>query len=413
MSQLFRGLTQSRFGRQDASLVTRRQALRLAGLSAAGLALAACGVQGQKAAPPRQSEMEKFWAGKQKNGKVVFANWPEYMPEGRDPLKTFQQETGIAWEYKEVIQDNADFFGKSEPQLRAGQPLGYDIVVMTNGIHFTKMQQLGYLIPLDHAQLPNFAANAGTKFKNPSYDANNTYSIPFQAGITGIAVNTEFVKEKITSIQSLWDPKYKGKVGMMSDTQEIANFAMFALGIDPDKSTLPDWEKAGAKLKEQREAGIVRKYYDQSYIDAVARGDIWLSMAWSGDVFQRQLAGEPVEFVVPQEGGTIWVDSMMIPKGAANPVDALALMDYLYKPDTAAQLAEFIQYVTPVPAVKDVLSAKVGSLSGEDKKAMELMVSSSAIFPSDADYARLRSYKTLSNAEEQSFQNIFQPITQG
>lgn len=395
---LLRGLTQSRYSRRDA--------LRFAGYSAAGLALAACGVQGQKAAAPSPSAVADFWSTQKKNGRVVFANWPEYMPEDQGPLKQFQQATGISYEYKEVIQENAEFFGKSEPQLRAGQPLGYDIIVMTNGLQLGKMIQLGYLTALDHKQLPNFAANAGASYKNPAYDANNTYTIPYQAGVTGIAYNTKYVDEDITSIQSLFDKKYEGKVGMMADAQEVGNFGMFAVGVDPDKSTQADWEKAAAKLKEQRDQGIVRKYYAQDYIDAVAKGDVWLSQAWSGDVFQRQLAGEPVKFVVPQEGGTIWIDNMAIPKGAANPVDALMLMDFLYKPEVAAELTAYIQYVTPVNGVQQILAAK----GDDDSKAL---AESPLIFPTEADYAKLRPYRTLTNAEEPVYNGLFQTITQG
>lgn len=401
-----RGMTQGR-------RFSRREVFRVAGFSAAGLALASCGVQGQGQEAPKADAVADYWADKKKNGTVVFANWPEYMPEDRGPLEKFSKETGIAYEYKEVIQDNGDFFGKSEPQLRADQPLGYDIIVLTNGFQLTRMQKLGYLVALDHKQLPNFAANAGDKYKNPSYDPNNTFTVPYQAGVTGIAYNTKYVKEEIISVQALFDPKYKGKVGMFVDAQEIANFGLFAIGVDPDNATQADWERAGAKLQQQRDDGIVRKYYDQSFIDALAKGDIWVSMAWSGDVFQRQLAGEPVEFVVPDEGGSIWVDNMMIPKGAANPVDALMLMDHLYKPEIAAELTEYIQYVTPVPAVKDMMASKMDGMTGEDKEAMESMMNSPLIFPSDADYAKLRSYITPADpAAEQAFEGIFQAITQ-
>ncbi|MGW0809772.1 ABC transporter substrate-binding protein [Nonomuraea sp. NPDC002799] len=391
---------------------TRRDVFRLAGYSAAGLALAACGVQGQKAAPPKADAVKDFWAQQSKHGKVVFANWPEYMPEDKAPLEQFTKDSGISYEYKEVIQENAEFFGKSDPVLRAGQSLGYDIVVMTNGIQLQHMIELGYAVPLDHTKLPNFAANAGQKYKERAYDPGNKYTVPYTSGVTGIAYNTEFVKDDITSIEALFDPKYKGRVGMMADAQEIGNFGMFALGIDPEKSTEDDWKKAGEKLKAQRDAGIVRKYYDQGYLDAVAKGDIWLTMAWSGDVFQRQLAGEPVKFVVPEEGGTIWTDNMLIPKGAANPVDALMLMDYLYQPAVAAELNEYIQFVSPVPAVQDLLREKAGTAKGKDKKALEDMVDSPLMFPTEADYAKLHNYTSLTTAQEQVFNRIFQSITQ-
>jgi len=402
-SALLRGMTQPR---------TRRDAFRIAGLSAAGLALAACGVQGQKAAPPKADAVADYWAKQKKNGTVVFANWPEYMPEDKGPLEKFKRETGISYAYKEVINENAEFFGKADPVLRADQSLGYDIVVMTNGIQLQHMIELGYAVTLDQSKMPNFLANAGEKFKQRPYDPGNVYTMPYTSGVTGIAYNTKYVKDDITSIESLFDPKYKGRVGMMSDAQEIANFGMIALGVDPEKSTEADWRKAGEKLKAQRDDGLVRKYYDQNYIDAVSKGDVWLTMAWSGDVFQRQLAGEPVTFVVPEEGGTIWTDNMLIPKGAANPVDAMTLMDYLYRPEVAAELDEYIQFVTPVPAVRELLRAKAANASGEDKKALLDMVDSPLLFPSDADYAKLRSYTKLTTAQEQVFNPIFQSITQ-
>ncbi|WP_250574938.1 ABC transporter substrate-binding protein [Nonomuraea sediminis] len=391
---------------------TRRDFFRVAGFSAAGLAMAACGVQGQKAAPPKADAVKEYWAKQQKHGHLVFANWPEYMPQDQAPLKEFTKNTGISVEYKEVIQDNAEFFGKSDPVLRAGQSLGYDIVVMTNGTQLQHMMDLGYIVPLDPSKMPNFFANAGEKFKNRSYDPGNKLTMPYASGVTGIAWNTKYVTEDITSINSLWDPKYKGRVGMMDDPQEIANFGMFALGIDPEKSTEEDWKKAGAKLKEQRDAGMVRKYYQQNYIDAVSKGDIWLSMAWSGDVFQRQIAGEPVKFVVPQEGGTIWTDNMLIPKGAANPVDAITLMDYFYQPVPASELAAFIQYVSPVDGVQDVFKQKTTTATGKDKETLEAMINSPLMFPSEADLAKLRGYTKLTTAQEQVFNPIFQSVTQ-
>ncbi|MBB5079775.1 polyamine ABC transporter substrate-binding protein [Nonomuraea endophytica] len=387
---------------------TRRNFL---GMSAAMLALAACGVQGQKAQNSPGLDKD-YWAGKKKNGKVVFANWPEYMPEDQGPLKAFQQATGISYEYKEVILENAEFFGRARPVLAAGQSLGYDIIVMTNGVQLQHMLELGYVVELDQKQLPNFAANAGEKYKSRSYDPGNRFTVPYTSGITGIAYNTKYVKEPITGIQSLFDPKYKGRVGMMRDAQEIGNFSMFALGVDPEASTEADWNKAGELLRKQREDGLVRKYYDQDYIDAVSKGDVWLTMAWSGDVFQRQLAGEPVNFVVPAEGGTIWTDNMLIPKGAENPVDALMLMDHLYSTEAAAALEEYIQYISPVPAVQETLTTKAGTAKGKDKDALEAMIKSPLIFPSDADYAKLRTYRQLTTAEEQVFNRVFQSITQ-
>ncbi|MEV4167298.1 polyamine ABC transporter substrate-binding protein [Nonomuraea dietziae] len=394
---------------------SRRDALKLAGMSAAALALAACGVEGKKAEAPKKDAVADFWAGKKQNGTLRFANWPLYIDkDGKDypSLKMFEQDKGIKVSYTEAIQDNGSWFGKIQPQLAAGTDIGFDLMVMTNGNQLQRALSLGYLAPLDHSKLPNFAANAAQKVKNPVWDPNNTFTIPWTLGVTGIAYNPEFVDE-VTSMNDLWNPKYKGKVGMMVDAQEIANFGMFALGIDPEKSKEADWRKAAAKLQEQRDAGLVRKYYENDYIDALVRGDIWITMAWSGDVFQQITEGKNLKFVVPQEGATIWSDNMCIPKTAQNPVDALALMDYVYQPKIATMLVEYINYITPVPATKDLVLADAAKAEGEDKEFLEQLASSPLIYPSDADLAKMRGYLMLDSKTDQLFESIFQPVTQG
>jgi spermidine/putrescine transport system substrate-binding protein len=396
-----RGLTQPR----------RRDVLRLFGAAGAGLALAGCGVEGKKVTPPKQNDVQKFWTGKTKHGQVNFANWPLYMDPKKPELKQFAQQTGISVTYKEVIQENASFFAKVRPQLAAGRSIGYDIIVITNGIQFTQLIQLGYIAPLDHSRLRNYAKYADAAYKREAFDPGNVYSLPWATGMTGIAYNPKYVKEDVTSFSVLFDPKYKGKVGMMSDTQEIGNLGMLATGVNPERSTPADWEKAAAKLKEQRDAGIVRKYYDQGYIDPLTRGDIWLTMAWSGDIYQKNLEGANLEFVIPQEGGTIWTDNMMIPKTAANPVDALMLMDFFFDPKIAGSLAEYINYVTPVPAAKQVMLDKAGTLQGEDRQALADLAESPLVFPTPADYAKLKHYRDFKTPQEQQqYESVFQPI---
>ncbi|MEV4748672.1 spermidine/putrescine ABC transporter substrate-binding protein [Streptosporangium sp. NPDC049248] len=403
-----RGMTQSRS-------VTRRDALRLGGMSAAGLALAACGVQGKKVEAPRQDAVAEYWGSKKKNGTLRFANWPLYIDKDgkRYPsLEMFEADTGIKVTYTEAIQDIPTFFGKIQPLLAANNDIGYDLMVLTNGLQLSKAIALGYLVPLDHSKLPNFAANATSVVKNPTWDPNNAHTVPWAGGLTGIAYNPKYVDD-VKSVADLWNPKYKGKVGMMLDTQEVANFGMFALGIDPDKSTEADWRKAGEKLKQQRDAGLVRKYYENDYVDALARGDIWITMAWSGDIFQQVAEGKDLRFVVPEEGGTIWTDNLCIPKTSQNPVDALTFMDYVYQPKIATMLVEAINYITPVSSAKDLVLADAAKATGKEKAALEQIAESPMIFPSEADMAKLRSYKKLNPGEEKVFEDIFQPITQG
>jgi spermidine/putrescine transport system substrate-binding protein len=405
---LLRGMTQRRLSRRDA--------LRISGLSATALALAACGVKGKgNASPttPAPDAVAKYWADKTKKGHVDFASWPLYMDPKQPELKKFTQNTGITVTYKEVIQDMQAWFAKVQPQLAANQSIGYDLMVITNGSEFSKFLALGYLAPLDHAKLPNYTANGGSAYKTEAFDPGNVYSVPWASGITGIAYDPAKVTTPPTSLLDLWDPKYKGKVGMFSDPQEIGNFGMLAVGANPEKSTPDDWRKAADKLKEQRDNKIVRKYYDQSYIEALGKGDIWLTQAWSGDIFQKNVSdGTNLKFVIPQEGGTIWTDNMAIPITASNPVDAITLIDFFYQTDVAASVAEFINYITPVPGAQAVIRQQADAATGSDKTTLQTVAESPLVFPSQSDYSRLHYYRSFATtAEQQQYDAIFQAIT--
>jgi spermidine/putrescine transport system substrate-binding protein len=404
-----RGLTQRRLGRRDA--------LRLSGLSALGLALSACGVKGQgkPATSAAPDAVAKYWTGKAKNGKVDFASWPYYMDPKKPELKKFTEQTGITVNYKEVIQEMAPWFAKVQPQLKAGQPIGYDLMIITNGIQFRQFRDSNFLAPLDHSKLPNVAANMGPAYKTEAFDPGNVYSVPWASGMTGIAWDPNKIKRPITKLADLWDPAFKGKVGMFSDTQELANFGMMVLGINPDKSTSDDWKKAADKLKEQKSLGVLRNYYDQSYIDALGKGEVWITQAWSGDVFQKNVSdGTDFKFVLPEEGGTIWTDNFAIPITATNPVDAITLIDFFYQVPIQASLTEYINYVSPVPAAQEQIRKDAAKQSGDDKKLLESVANSRTVFPTGEDYAKLHYYRDFATvAEQQEFQKIFEPIVLG
>ncbi|WP_329519894.1 polyamine ABC transporter substrate-binding protein [Spirillospora sp. NBC_01491] len=390
----------------------RRDVLRLLGAGGAALALAACGVKGQGGKETvTTGDVREFWRDKTRAGRLSWANWPGYMQDDRATLKAFEKATGTEVTYKEVIEETAPWFGKIQAPLAAGQSIGFDLMVMTNGIQLERCRRLGYLAPLDHTRLRTFAANAAAGFKNPSYDPGNAFTVPYVSGITGIAYNTRYVKEEITGIAQLFDPEYKGRVGMMADSQELGSFGMLALGIDPERSTPADWARAGARLRRQRDDGIVRKYYNQDYIDAVSKGEVWMTMAWSGDAYS--MAGPDVRFVVPREGGTIWTDNLCVPRTAEHPVDALELMDWLYAPENNAPLTEFINYITPVPATRPLIARDAAAARGGERADLERLSASPLVFPSEAELARLRRYRRLAPAEEAEYQKIFEPIAKG
>jgi spermidine/putrescine transport system substrate-binding protein len=396
---------------------SRRNALRLGGLSAAALGLAACGVQGaakQQSTAQAETAAQKFWKAQKPTGQVDFANWALYIDPSHQTLKEFTKSTGIKVTYNEVIQDDDSFFAKIDPLIRSGQATGYDIMVITDGLQFTELLQLGEVTPLDQARLTNFYKYAGQPYQHRSFDPGNIYSVPWASGSTGIAWNPKYVKKPPTSIAALWDQQYAGHVGMMSDTQEIANFGLFKVGIDPENSTEADWRKAAAALMQQKNAGIVRQYYDQSYINALSKGDTWISMAWSGDIFQQNLsAGTSLQFMVPEEGGTLWTDNMMIPKYAKNPVSAMELIDWFYRPDIAALLTEAINYISPVPSVQGLVAKAAAAASGDNKASLQEVATSSLVWPSATEYSRLKNYVPITAKNSNLFNSIFQPVVAG
>ena len=396
---------------------SRRNALRLGGLSAAGLTLAACGVGGaakQQTTAQAETAAQKFWKAQKPTGAATFANWALYIDPSHQTLKDFTKATGIKVTYQEVIQDDSSFFAKIHPQLSSGQSTGYDIMVITDGLEFNELVNLGEVIPLDQTRLTNFYKYSGAPYQHRSFDPGNVYSVPWASGSTGIAWNPKYVKTPPTSINELWNPAYAGHVGMMSDVQEIANFGLFKIGVNPQKSTEADWKNAAKALDQQKSAGIVRQYYDQSYINALSKGDTWITMAWSGDIFQQNLsAGTSLQFTVPQEGGTLWTDNMMIPKYAQNPVAAMEVIDWYYKPQIAAMVTEAINYITPVPSVQGIIQADAAKATGSDKATLEQVATSPLVWLTPADYARLHPYVEITAKNRAAFYSIFQPVVAG
>jgi len=190
-------------------------------------------------------------------------------------------------------------------------------MVVTNGIEFTELVELGYLVPLDHSKLPNFAKYAAPIYKNESFDPGNRYCVPYVTGYTGVAYNPKYVKDPITGIADLWNPKYKGKVGMMSDVQEIGNFGMMLNGVDPEKSTPKDWADRGGQAQAAAQRGDRAQVLRPGLCEGLDAGDIWITMAWSGDMFQRERDQRDELSVHHPEGGGHDLDRQPDdPKGA-------------------------------------------------------------------------------------------------
>lgn len=409
---LLRGMTQRRFSRRDF--------LRGAGAGAGAVGLtaflAACGVSGtetQTPGPTASIDFKAIYGDGKPAGTLNFANWELYIDvdeNGKSPtLEKFTKETGIKVNYKEDVTDVDPFLAKILPVLQAGQDTGYDLAVITDGGGIEPLLKLGYCVPLDHTFLPNFAKNASPAVRSPAYDPGNKYTVAWQSGYTIIGYNKDVVDPPPTGFADLLNPKWKGKVGMFANDTDLPCPALVHLGYDVQTSTPDQWKKAAELLMRQRDDGLVRHYYHQEYIDALENHETVISQAWSGDLFiasaPKSLGGDghpEIQAAIPQEGGILWTDNQFIPKYAKHPVDAIMMMDFVYRPEIAAPLADYIWYVSPVPAAKDIV---LNEIDDPD------VANSPLVFPTEAQLNASQRYRVFKdNAEKEEWDSIFQPI---
>jgi spermidine/putrescine transport system substrate-binding protein len=400
------------------------------------LVLASCGIEPADSADPTSSvdpgtsggtesaaPSATAVGGGEPEDVLNFANWPLYIDEdddgNRPTIDQFEEATGVDVTYTESIEDNNSFFGTIQPALAAGDDTGYDIIVMTDWM-IGNMARLGYLEPLNvERDVPNFLENADAVYLDRSYDPGNIYSVPWQSGITGIGYNPELVDEEITSLAQLFDPelieKYCGQIGMFIEMRDAMSLAMLYNGVTPSEATMEDAEAAQQTLLDQ--APCVRDYYGNEYAQGLADGSLAITMAWSGDVFQLQLDNPDLQFVVPDEGGILWTDNMAIPKGAAHPNAALAMMDYVYDPEVAAQITEWVNYITPVPGAQEIILQHVADAEAEDDAEtadyLRAVAESPLVFPTADMLDRLFSYKVLDEEEERAWNELFDEVVAG
>lgn len=413
--------------------MSRRDVFRAAGVGAGALSLsailAACGTEAETSGPAGEPTgadtpgSPEWWAAQKEAGAgsmVNFTNWPQYIDVAKEDgervyptLQQFTEATGIDVTYRADINDNAQFYAQIRPALEGGTDTGHDIIVITNGPQLTEMIELGYLVALDKDAHPNFDTQADSTIVDPAYDPGNTYTLAWQSGFTGIAYNTKYIDREITGMQDLLDPAFAGKIGMMGN-DDCANLALLAVGVDPETSTTEDWQTAADWLQAQKDSGVVRKYYVQDYLTAFENEDVWISLAWSGDILIDQLYYDRPEFrfIIPEEGGIIWTDNMCIPQLAANPVGAMMLMDWYYQPEIAAALTEWNNYVGPVPAAKPIIEEHAAEATGADKELLETIYNSPFVFPTPEVAEQVHNSRVLTAEEEQQWNDLFVPIWQ-
>jgi spermidine/putrescine transport system substrate-binding protein len=294
--------------------------------------------------------------------KLSISQWPLYIDPGQHgTVAQFEQETGIDVAYHEEINDNNEFFAKIQPQLQEGDSGGRDLITLSDWLA-AKMYRLGYIYELDKSKLPNVQANLIPALQHPAADPNRDFTVPWQSGMTGLIVRTDLAPG-VDSICDLFDPKYAGKVSMLTELRDTVPMTLKCMGIDPDTATTDQWLSAVDKIKEAADSGQIRRFTGNDYIRDLAAGNVAIALGWSGDAVQLQKDNPNIKFVMPKEGCMLWSTSMEIPVGAPDPQAALEWMNYVYDPQVQADIAEYVNYVTPVAGVKQILAKRDPALA--------------------------------------------------
>ena len=369
------------------------------GLALTGLAtvLAACGgVEGEaeKAADDKQ-EAASVNHPKTEIGDWTFANWPLYID--KKVLKDFNKQFGGKVKYVEEINDNFEFFGKVRQQLQQKKPIGRDIVVPTDYMA-ARWVRLGYAEPIDKKNVPNFT-NLVDNLKTINYDPKREYTLPWQSGAIGLGYNIKKTGRELKSVQDLFDPKFKGRVTMLSEPYDSASAVLLGDGVDASKATLDQMLGAIEKIDKANREGQFRRFTGNDYTQSLAKGDIDVALAYSGDLVQLQSDNPDLRFSYSEEGNPLFTDNMMMPVGVEHPYAAETMMNYVYEPEVAATIAAYVNYISPVKGVKEVLLERDPDLAENP-----------LIFPPDDVAAELYPYPALSPKDEQTMQEAMAKV---
>lgn len=376
---------------------SRRATLR--GLGAAGLlaALTGCGVPAAYVPESRREGQDHSASDRS----VSFSNWPLYIDtdeedESRRPtLDAFAEKTGIEVRYTEEINDNDEFFGKISPSLMNRQQTGHDLVVVSDWMA-ARFVRLGWAQKMDRSAQANVAKYLDPQLRSPAFDEGRLHTVPWQSGITGIAYNRKALGREIKSVKDLWHPDLAGKVTLFSGLDESFSLLMQGNGVDVTKWTESDFHRMCDQVESMVKKKHIRRFTGNDYTSDLGKGDVLACQAYSGDVIQLQADNPDIEFVVPEEGGELWAESLLVPNLARHKANAEALIDFYYDPEVAALLAAYVNYVCPVPAAREVLAAS------DDEETAEL-AENPLIFPDEDMRKRLVVARDISSAERSSF----------
>jgi spermidine/putrescine-binding protein len=274
--------------------------------------------------------------------------WTNYLPQ--EVIDGFQKKTGI--------KVNVDTYDSNEAildKLQSGVA-DYDIVVPSDYMMKVLIPE-GLVQTLDRSRLANFK-NLDPRFLNQKYDPENGHSLPYLWGTTGIGYDKRKVKEPVDSWRALFDERYAGRILMLDDAREAFGAALRILGRSINETDPAVLRQAADLLKKQK--GLVRTYNSSDFANLLAAGDVDVAQGFNGEMAEVVAnAPDRLAYVIPKEGGTLWVDNVTIPKGARNLDAAYAFLDYVLEPEVAARIVNGVHYAGANQAALPLIDARI------------------------------------------------------
>jgi spermidine/putrescine transport system substrate-binding protein len=332
--------------------ISRRRALQLGAAASAAAFLGA-------------TTASRALAQEPVTGNFRMATWIGYIDIGEDgvshpSLERFAAETGVTVDYQEAVNSNDEFFASQlQGPLQAGLPTGWDLVVLTDNM-VQRLVNYGWLETLDVAAMPDYAANLVDIYKGRDWDPGNLLAAPWVSGMTGLGYD-QAVTGPLSSLDILFAPDYAGRLTFLTEMRDCVGLAAIRQGTDIATITEEQFQAALVDIKAAVDGGIVRQMTGNSYVNDMASGDVVVAMAWSGDVVgtlrPEQGEGQDFQWTLADEGGYLWTDNMVIPKGAANKAQAQVFINWYYQPANAAEIGAYVQYVIPVKGADEAIAA--------------------------------------------------------
>ncbi|MEY3156195.1 MAG: hypothetical protein RL057_843 [Actinomycetota bacterium] len=374
--------------------ITRRSLLVGAGAIAGATTLAACGTGSETSTEGvvDVSDSEKI---------VRWANWPLYLDFNEDTneyptLKAFEAATGITATYTEDIDDNNTFYGKVQGQLSIGSDIGYDIVTPTDWMASRFIEQ-GYAQKLNADNIPN-KSKIRSVLANVGFDPGREYSLTWQSGFAGFGWNTQKLPKGVRTMEDLFAPANKGRIMVLSEFRDTIGVIMQYQGVDPSGDFTEDqFMNAIDFLKGKIADGFIRQVKGNSYSESLVNGDAVAVIGWSGDLFILRSENDgKFDFAIPESGGTLWSDNMLVPSTSTHKKNAELLMNHYYDPKIAAEVAAYVNYICPVEEAQPEL-----------EKIDPDLASSPFIFPDEATLNQVKVFRSLTSDETTKYQAAF------